>query len=270
VGALLDCGAETYLVNRKRLLHAKCYGIKVDDKQCLINSSGNFTGPGLSQNIEASVYLDNDDLIQSGFLWDDLIDSMLNQSWQIHKCKKDSPKAPFWDLLYDESPKNIQIDETEKITLIVTLRHADTSRIQAKKGDTAGLGSQYFWLSTDCFDFFPALTIQNQRGIKGTLSTLINLTYVDLNVKNEVRVTFEAENNLDFRLGTGALRYTGIASPDDIACITRVGESDYELRIINQQNDSFSKLDKYAINHIGNRGKRYGYIENSDFFKMLN
>ena len=269
VQALLDCGANIYIVNRKRLLHAKCYGIKVDKQQYAINSSGNFTGPGLSQNAEASVYLDNEDLKKSNFLWEELIKKILEQSWQIHKCDNNNLNAPFWDLLYDETPQKIKIDESEEITLVVTLQHADTSRVLANKGQSAGKGSQYFWLSKDCFDFFPALTIRNKRGIKGTLSTLIEMEYVDLKIKEQVRVTYEADNNLDFRLGTGALRYTKIASPDDLACLTRIGESNYQLRIINQQNSKYSILEKYAINYIGNRGKRYGYIDNIQFFKFL-
>lgn len=59
VEALLECGARVILINRKRILHAKCYGYaKKDNSQNLIVSSGNFTGPGMSQNIEASVLLD--------------------------------------------------------------------------------------------------------------------------------------------------------------------------------------------------------------------
>ncbi|MBJ6911829.1 hypothetical protein JG661_21425, partial [Vibrio cholerae] len=70
--------------------------------------------------------------------------------------------------------------------------------------------------------FFPPLTIRNTRGWKGTLSALITLDYIDLGIRREERVTFEAENNLDFRLGTGALRYSGIAAPGDLACLSRI------------------------------------------------
>ena len=53
VEALLECGAEVNVVNRKRLLHAKCYGYKTPDDEELVVTSGNFTGPGMSQNAEA-------------------------------------------------------------------------------------------------------------------------------------------------------------------------------------------------------------------------
>ncbi|TMX34453.1 hypothetical protein DA098_23135 [Vibrio parahaemolyticus] len=145
----------------------------------------------------------------------------------------------------------------------------DTNRIQARRGERAGLGSQYFWLSKDCFDFFPPLTIRNARGWKGTLSTLITLDYIDLGIRREERVTFEAENNLDFRLGTGALRYSGIAAPGDLACLSRISDDHYELRIINQYHHAFNMLDSHAITHIGNRGKRYGFIETSRFMSII-
>ena len=46
------------------------------------------------------------------------------------------------------------------------------------------------------------------------------------------RVTFEAEDNLDFRLGTGPLRYTRVAREGDLAAVTRVGEDEYEVRTL--------------------------------------
>ncbi|MEZ8482418.1 phospholipase D-like domain-containing protein [Vibrio splendidus] len=270
VEALLECGAEVKLINRKRILHAKCYGTLTDDGyQAAVISSGNFTGPGLSQNIEASVYLNDDTLNASNFHWNDFIREMLDQSWQYHHCELNATSAPFWNLLYDESPHNIQINEDEQETLIVSLVPTDTNRILARRGDRAGRGSQYFWLSKDCFDFFPPLTIKNDRGWKGTLSTFITLNYIDLRVTRAERVTFEAENNLDFRLGTGALRYQGIARPGDLACISRISDDHYELRIINQTHPSFRRLDSYAVTHIGNRGKRYGFIDTPFFMGII-
>ncbi|EJG1061864.1 hypothetical protein NB609_23265 [Vibrio parahaemolyticus] len=270
VDALLECGAAVYLINRKRLLHAKCYGVLTNDGyQAATISSGNFTGPGLSQNIEASVYLDHATLHASNFNWNHFIHELLDQNWQYHQCTLNTPYAPFWNLLYDESPHNIQIGEDEQETLIVSLVPTDTNRIQARRGERAGLGSQYFWLSKDCFDFFPPLTIRNARGWKGTLSTLITLDYIDLGIRREERVTFEAENNLDFRLGTGALRYSGIAAPGDLACLSRISDDHYELRIINQYHHAFNMLDSHAITHIGNRGKRYGFIETSRFMSII-
>lgn len=96
------------------------------------------------------------------------------------------------------------------------------------------------------------------------------MNYVDIDLlDNECRVTFEAENNLDFRLGTGKLRYSKIAKEGDLAAITRISEYNYELRIIKQESDLYSTLIQYAINFIGHRGKKYGYISNSEFKKIL-
>lgn len=269
VQALLGCGAEVYLINRKRMLHAKCYGFLTGSgEQSAVITSGNFTGPGLSQNIEASVYLKNQALSESNFNWCDLINKMLDQNWQYYPCAID-PLSPHWILLYDETPHSYVLDEVDQETLIVKLMPTDTNRIMADPGDKSGLGSQYFWLSKDCFDFFPPLTIQNQRGWKGTLSAFINLNYVDLGISEQVRITFEAENNLDFRLGTGRLRYTKLAEPGDLACITRVSEDSYELRIVRQNNPAYQRLDLFAPNFIGHRGKQYGYIDNQQFFSIL-
>lgn len=60
VEEMLRVGAEVNIVNRKRLLHAKCYGTSIPSGDRLIVTSGNFTGPGMSQNVEASVLLDVD------------------------------------------------------------------------------------------------------------------------------------------------------------------------------------------------------------------
>lgn len=269
VDALLDCGAKVYVINRKRLLHAKCYGYQTNSNENLVISSGNFTGPGLSQNIEATTYLDTNAVAASTFSWNDLIDNMLASSWQIHECDSKDSTAAFWDLLYDEVGKAPEIDSGDLQTMILTLQPTDTNRILANRGESAGLGSQYFWLTKDCFDFFPALTIKNKRGWKGTLSTIINLNYIDIGVINEERVTFEADNNLDFRLGTGKLRYSKLAEPEDLACISRVAERDYELRIVKKSDPSFNELDKRALTFIGHKGKRYGFVDNYDFRKML-
>ena len=42
------------------------------------------------------------------------------------------------------------------------------------------------------------------------------MKYVDLDVIDTVRVTFEADNNLDFRLGTSRLKNTRIADEGDM------------------------------------------------------
>ena len=82
------------------------------------------------------------------------------------------------------------------------------------------------------------------------------------------RVTFEAENNLDFRLGTGPLRGSRAAASGDLAVISRTSEESYELRIARQGTHLFDLLAPYAINFIGHRGKRYGYIDNDDFMRV--
>lgn len=270
VEKLLDVGCEVYLINRKRLLHSKCYGHCFDDDQSLIVSSGNFTGPGMSQNIEASIMIEGDDVIRTGFQWNDLVTNFFKQKWDIHKPELADKSSPAWKLLYNEIGGKIILEDEQEMTLVVTLSHADTARIRANNGDTSGKGSQYFWLSKDSYDFFPALTIRNTVGRKATYSTIINMNYIDLGIIDaNCRVTFEAENNLDFRLGTGKLRYTKIAEEGDLAAITRVGESDYELRIIKRVSDDFINLEKYAINFIGHQGKKFGYLPNSEFYKII-
>lgn len=96
------------------------------------------------------------------------------------------------------------------------------------------------------------------------------MDYIDLGLKGvEERVTFEAENNLDFRLGTGQLKYSSIAQAGDMAAITRRGEHEYEMRIFHADTQIFRNLLSYAINFIGHQGKRYGYIDNTSFYKKI-
>lgn len=262
VRAMLECGAEVNVINRKRLMHVKSYGAKTPDGDKLIVSSGNFTGPGMAQNVEMSVLLDHATTRRMGFSWERLMSEMLSQGWQYHRPSVDDMAGPAWRLLYDEEASNIVLDSTDEVTLILILGHADTVRINAPP-DTAGArGTQYFWLSRDCYDFFPALTIPNARGIKRTYSCLVRMDFVDLRQTEDVRVTFEAENNLDFRLGTGPLRGTGLASQGDVAAITRVAESSYELRVFRKNTTIAARLSAHAVNHIGHRGKRYGFISN--------
>lgn len=117
---------------------------------------------------------------------------------------------------------------------------------------------------------FPPLTIRNARGSKATYSCLVNMNYIDLGISDPAcRVTFEAENNLDFRLGTGPLRYTGIAAEGDLAAVSRVGENNYEMRIYRQDSAELGRLMPYAVNLIGHQGKKYGYVANADFNAMI-
>lgn len=262
VEELLQCGVKVTVVNRKRLLHAKAYGRSCETGDTIIVSSGNFTGPGMTQNIELAVLLDEVTTARMGFRWNDLEASMRTQSWDYYTPELSDPESPAWVMLYDEVGTVVPVDESELVSMVLILGHADTARINAVRGDRAARGTQYFWLSKDCFAFFPALTIRNERGRKATYSCIINMMYVDLNVMDEVRVTFEAENNLDFRLGTGKLRSTGLASEGDMAVLTRRGERDYELRLLRQGTRQFESLRPYATHFIGHVGKKFGYLPN--------
>ena len=212
VQGMLECGADVHVINRKRLMHAKSYGSKTRDGEMLVVTSGNFTGPGMSQNVEMSLLLDRPTTRELGFSWDDMIAGMLSQRWEFYQPKLDDMTAPVWQLLYDEQASTILLDETDEVTLVLRLGHADTVRINAVPGTKESKGTLYFWLSKDCYDFFPALTIPNRRGRKKSYSCKVRMDFVDLRKETDVRVTFEAENNLDFRLGTGPLRHTGISS----------------------------------------------------------
>ncbi len=64
---LLNSGADVNVINRKHIMHAKCYGYKSDTQQSIIVTSGNFTGPGLSQNIEVAVSLSDESVKRMGF-----------------------------------------------------------------------------------------------------------------------------------------------------------------------------------------------------------
>jgi len=266
VHEMLVCGADVHIISRKRLVHAKCYGTHSSHGNSLVVTSGNFTGPGMSQNVEMSVLLEPASTEAMGFSWDDLLSNMLVQKWDYYQPTLADLTAPAWQLLYDEQASDIVLDETEAVTMVLRLSHADTARINAARGSPASLGTQYFWLSKDCYGFFPPLTIRNVRGHKTTYSCLINMNFVDLgNVRDTCRVTFEAENNLDFRLGTGPLRCTNLASEGDVAAISRVGEKDYELRVYRQGTPQYVQLMPYAVHFIGHQGKKYGYLANFRF-----
>jgi hypothetical protein len=266
VKEMLGCGAEVHIINRKRLLHAKCYGVHSSRGDSLVVTSGNFTGPGMSQNVEMSVLLDQVSTAAMNFSWSELLDNILAQKWAFYMPTLVDLTAPAWQLLYDEQASDIILDDTEEVTMLLRLSHADTARINAARGTTAAKGTQYFWLSKDCYDFFPALTIRNARGQKSTYSCLVSMNYIDLGtVDTGCRVTFEAENNLDFRLGTGPLRYSSLADVGDLAAISRVGEKDYELRLYRQGTREYVVLAPYAMNFIGHQGKQYGYISNVEF-----
>lgn len=272
VEAMLNARADVNIVNRKRLLHSKCYGATRKAGESLVMSSGNFTGPGMGLNVESSVLLPHPVLSEMGFSWANVMDSLLvRQAWDVYQPTLADRSAPAWKLLYDEYDQQLTLDESEESTLLVLLGHADTARIQASPGSDAGKGTQYIWLSRDCYGFFPPLTIRNVRGYKATFSCLVKLHYPDLNglVDDECRVTFEAENNLDFRLGTGPLRHTKLAKPGDIAAITRIGEREYELRIIRSGTPEHGKLTPHLVTFIGHQGKRFGFLDNAVFCEIV-
>ena len=264
VEKLLEIGVDVNIVNRNRLLHMKCYGV-AGAEDSLVISSGNFTGPGMSANVEASLMATGKHISEMNFSWEPLIENLLNQRWDYHKPTLQDREAPAWALLYDESGRAMAMDDNQKNTLIMTLSANDTSRIEGR----VTVGTQYFFLSKYSYDFFPALTILNNRGRKRTYSALIKLHYKDIDVVDDTcRVTFEAENNLDFRLGTGKLMRTGLAREGDMVALSRIGESEYELRIYKQETDTYNNLKEYAINFIGNRGKVYGYVDNKQFERL--
>jgi hypothetical protein len=224
----------------------------------------------MSQNIEGSVFLDPGTTTSMGFAWRGLLDSVFQQNWHFYRPTLSDRNAPAWNLLYDEEGGEVSLDDTEDATLLLVLGHADTARIQALPGTNASKGTQYFWLSKDCYDFFPPLTISNTRGTKRTFSCIITLHYVDLGITDDnCRVTFEAENNLDFRLGTGPLRHTRIVRAGDIAAMKRTGHSTYEMRFFRQNSAEFAILSPYATSFIGHQGKRYGSLSNDEFTSLL-
>jgi hypothetical protein len=269
VKELLAAGAEVHIINRKRLMHAKGYGTVTSAGQSVVVTSGNFTGPGMSQNVEMALMLDRSTTQTMGFSWPDMVTNMLAQNWDFHSPDIANLESPAWQLLYDEEARDIVLDDTDEVTMIIKLSHADTARVMAAPGTSAAKGTQYFWLSKDCFDFFPPLTILNRRGYKSTYSTMINLNFIDLHRTESMRVTFEADNNLDFRFGTGPLRCTQLVAKDDLAAITRRGENNYELRLFRAGTAHYAALTGYAINFIGHQGKRYGFLNNAEFEAVI-
>ena len=272
VESLLQCGANVYIINRKRLVHAKCYGYVTDSAEGLVVTSGNFTGPGMSQNAESAIRIDDKRIKEMNFSWKSLVGSIFNQSWNIYHLEAsdiETKSNSGWTLLYDEVYGVGKLEESQEVTMIVTLSHFDTVRIQAFKGSIAGKGTQYFLISKGTFDFFPALIEKNKRGVKDTYSCLINMNYVDIGVFKQTRVTFEADNNLDFRLGTGALKHTKVADKNDLALVSRISETDYELRIVKTSSKHYAHILRYATTYIGNYGKRFGYVDNEVIMKML-
>jgi len=268
VEKLLSCGCDVHLINRKQIFHTKCYGTGNSGDR-LIVTSGNFTANGMAHNVESALFLDYDLTRQIQFRWSEFADSILRQKWEIYTPSLSDLESPAWKVVYDEREERIKIDDSQAVSMVVTLSHADTARINAPLGSKAGLGTQYFWLSKDAYDFFPPLTIPNKRGIKDTYSCHINLHYKDLGFVDQSTVTFEAGNNVDFRLRTSKYRYTHVADRGDLAVISRISEYDYEIRIIRQGSNQFNALSPFATTFIGNRDKRLGFIPNDKLESIL-
>lgn len=275
VDALIDCGADVHLINRRHIMHSKLYGKRATDgQQRLVITSGNFTGPGIARNIESVLTLNSETTTSMSFDWDDLLDGLLSPTLEVFHVNGADSDDPRWSLLYDEGSRDSRmptLEDQEDVyeSLILTLSHSDTARIMAVKGTPAGAGTQYFWLSKDSYAFFPPLTIRNERGRKATYSCIVTVNFEDIGETADLRVTYEAENNLDFRLGTANLRYTRVARDGDMAVISRRSESIYDLKIVPQGTQEFFALGSYATTFIGARGKRYGYAPNDAVDRIL-
>jgi len=124
VEQMLKCGVDVRLVNRKRILHAKCYGSETSQGNILIVSSGNFTGPGMSQNIEGSLFLDRDTTRNMGFRWSDTLSAFMNQKWDYYRPTLSDRSAPAWKLLFDEIKQEVTLDDSEDVTMLLVLSHA--------------------------------------------------------------------------------------------------------------------------------------------------
>ncbi len=82
---LLSCGAEIHIVNLKRLMHVKSYGSKTSNGEMIVVTSGNFTGPGMAQNVEMAILLDHATTRSLRFSWDDMLDAMFAQRWDFYQ-----------------------------------------------------------------------------------------------------------------------------------------------------------------------------------------
>lgn len=276
VDALMECGVSVHIISRRYMMHSKLYGKRsTTGDERLVVTSGNFSAPGLRRNIESLVSLSGPSTAGLGFDWTSLMDGLLSDTAEVFTASGAADDDPRWALLYDEETRGRRRaaaeDQDSDVleSLIVTLSHADTVRVSATPGTEAAKGSQYFWLSKDCFDFFPALTIRNTRGTKATYSTMVDVSFLDVGREESVRVTFEAENNLDFRLGTGPLRGTRVAKQGDIAVLSRRDERRYELKIVAGGTPAFFALSAHALIRVGAQDKRYGYASNVEVDKIL-
>lgn len=268
---LLKCGVNVYIVNRKHLLHAKCYGVSNKSKEELIITSGNFTGPGMSLNGEAALRVDNNNLKSMSFLWSDLINNILKQNWDIYNLNIDDLTAksnPGWKFLYDESkPVSLQ-DESEQVSMVIVLNQSDTLKIQAFPGSNQGLGSQYFRLGNNAFDFFPALSEVNTEH-ENSYYCNITINFMDIGIRKVCKVSCIQDTFLEFFLGTDILRFSKIADEQDLALITRTDLYNYELRIIKRNSLFYKSFLNHADNFNESSDKQYGYLSNYEVKRIL-
>ena len=244
-------------------------GLYCADGQMIVVTSGNFTGPGMSQNVEMALLLDRPTTKSLAFSWEEMVKSMLAQKWDFYRPDLANTGSPAWQLLYDEEAADIKLDDTDEVTMILKLSHADTVRIMADLGTDAGRGSQYFWLKQRIFRFSSPSYHPKSSRLQNDLFLPVDVDFIDVGKVQQVRATFEAENNLDFRLGTGPLRHTKLAAKDDISAITRVGEDKYELRLYRAGAALYETLAPYAVTFIGHQGKKYGFLPNTEFYGAI-
>jgi hypothetical protein len=262
VTELLRLGSRVNLLNRKKIMHAKMYGVASNLNTVAIVTSGNFTGNGIALNIEASLYLDGDDLINSGFAWSDACAALESRAtWNVLEPKDlTSPGNPGWKLLFDEdakAPTGGDAWQEEDQVLAMTLSPTDVARIVGSQKN----GTQYFWLSRFVAGYFPPLTdLPVKLGAKRTFKTTVQVDFLDLGVIHDCTVTFEAYNNLDFRLLTSPFKGTSKAHADDMMLLRRNKERAYRMRIVPKGTHDYSKLMPYLINPIGIRNKRFGWV----------
>lgn len=260
VQELLSSGAEVSLLNRKKIFHVKMYGTLSDTQQELILSSGNLTGNGIALNVESSVVIGPMYLSAAGFSWQTW-EQRVRSSFEWHPLSLRDPDNPGWRLTYDETHGRIggqDEDGSDDISeaLVFTLSPIDVARVLTRNYP----GTQYFWLSRYTAGYFPPLLPRSRPSAKKTFSTDVTVDFIDVRKKEQVSVTFEAYNNLDFRLGTGPLKGTGVANAGDVAVLDRVGEREYRLRVMNQHSVKARRLLPYLINFVGHKGKRYGFV----------
>lgn len=261
VTELLNSDARVFLLNRKKIFHSKLYGVAGEEDE-LVVSSGNFTGNGLALNIESSVRISGKTLATAKFTWKQWERRLTNsfEWYEATLARIANPQDPAFKLTFDETharPATVAEENGEgDEVLVYTLNPTDVNRIQ----DPDYTGTAYFWLSRYSSGYFPPLQMRSRPGAIKTFSADINVDFLDIGKKKQVRVTFEAYNNLDFRLGVGPLRATGVAAKGDMAVLDRVGHRDYRLRIIDGTSKEAKRIRPYLIHKAGHRGKRYGMV----------